>query len=414
MSIGGTLFALAALLCVAGLVIGLIWLIVSLIAKKRKKPPLLVCLCSVVLFFVFTGVGMTLFPTDDVKDNDAEIDNGTLHETEDLANSISSSGQEYNTKKYIIINDELLISINYDTETKEYYMTLGYLTDEPWRAAYAYILCGNLCNTYASIIDASWTVTCGDVSLTPFGGLDGEEIIDTSEWCANALMSENFDEEEYDLMTTEFGEAVTDFIQSNEGVVNTISNEDIENSFERESEQLPDYQETDSYFSHSGSGDDVVSSVITENISYAHIVHSGGGHFSVKGHHSGGYDLLVNTTDPYDGKTLIYPDEEYTFEVTAEGEWEIDLYRLGMSSVDSFSGDADYVTPMFLRTSDVYEITTNGSGHFAIKGWTDNGYDLLVNTMDENYSGKVMFDSDEQYAFFEITASRDWEIKPVN
>ena len=99
MDVGGTIFALAALLCVAGLVIGLIWLILSLIAKKRKKPPLLACLCSVVLFFVFTGVGMTLFPTDDVKDNDAEIDNGTLHETEDLANSISSSGQEYNTKK---------------------------------------------------------------------------------------------------------------------------------------------------------------------------------------------------------------------------------------------------------------------------------------------------------------------------
>lgn len=37
----------------------------------------------------------------------------------------------------------------------------------------------------------------------------------------------------------------------------------------------------------------------------------------------------------------------------------------------------------------------------------------LVSTTDENYSGKIMFKNDEQYAFFEITASRDWEIKPV-
>lgn len=167
-------------------------------------------------------------------------------------------------------------------------------------------------------------------------------------------------------------------------------------------------------YSYSGTGDDVVTGFTSDDeYCIAHIRHNGTGHFAVKGHYDDTYDLLVNTTDPYDGFTLIYPNKEYMFEVTAKEEWEIEIISMGTSSVDSFSGSGDFVTPIFVSTSNAYEIKTNGGGHFAIKGWTDNDYDLLVNTTDENYSGKIMFENKGEYAFFEITASREWEIKPV-
>lgn len=166
------------------------------------------------------------------------------------------------------------------------------------------------------------------------------------------------------------------------------------------------------YWSYQGNGDDVVTGFECDGLSFAHIIHSGSGHFAVKAHHDDTYDLLVNTVNPYDGKTLLSVSEN-TFEVTAKGAWSIEVYKMGTSSTDAFSGSGDYVTPIFQGTSNVYEIKSEGGGHFAVKGWTDRGYELLVNTVDENYSGKVMFKNNEEAAFFEITGERNWSIQPV-
>lgn len=175
---------------------------------------------------------------------------------------------------------------------------------------------------------------------------------------------------------------------------------------------LADFSYPSPYFSYQGNGDDVVTGFECDGLSFAHIIHSGSGHFAVKAHHDNTYDLLVNTVNPYDGKTLLSVSEN-TFEVTAKGDWSIDVYKMGTSSTDAFSGLGDYVTPIFQGTSNVYEIKSEGGGHFAVKGWTDRGYELLVNTVDENYSGKVMFKNNEGAAFFEITGERNWSIQPV-
>lgn len=168
------------------------------------------------------------------------------------------------------------------------------------------------------------------------------------------------------------------------------------------------------FFSYTGKGDDVVSAFTSpKKLSYAHIKHGGNGHFAVKAHHNDSYDLLVNTTNPYDGKTLIIPNKEYTFEVNARGDWSIDIYEIGNSLTDSFEGTGDFVTPFFYGTSETYEISSTGSGHFSVKGWTDKGYDLLVNTTDANYSGKVLLKGSSKGGFFEINSSREWSIKPV-
>jgi hypothetical protein len=178
-----------------------------------------------------------------------------------------------------------------------------------------------------------------------------------------------------------------------------------------EAKVLDDVEPT-KIFAYSGSGDDVVTGVSTEILSKFRFICKNTRHKSVKAHYGDDYDLLVNSTDSYDGYTLLLPDREYTFEVNASDKWEIEVYSFGTSSTDNFSGYGDDVTPLFLSSSNIYEITTEGKGHLAIRGYTDYGYDLLVNTTDP-YSGKVMFNSKDEYGFFEITSERKWTIKPV-
>ena len=182
---------------------------------------------------------------------------------------------------------------------------------------------------------------------------------------------------------------------------------------EASQEELQDFSYSEPYYSYSGNGDDVVTGILSQNFSYAHIVHNGEGAFSVKGHYDDTYDLLVDTTTSYDGLTLIYPNKEYMFEVSAEGDWMIELFTVGTSSNDAFSGSGDFVTPIFQGSSNVYEITSSGEGNFVIWGWTNSGRDLLVDTIDKDYSGKVVFKNND-LALFVIKSEREWSIKPVH
>lgn len=73
-----------------------------------------------------------------------------------------------------------------------------------------------------------------------------------------------------------------------------------------------------------GTGDDVIglaggtpdTAVITGNAASSH--------FAVKGYGGSGIDLLVNTTDPYEG-TVILDSETFIMEITAVGPWTISI-----------------------------------------------------------------------------------------
>ncbi len=185
---------------------------------------------------------------------------------------------------------------------------------------------------------------------------------------------------------------------------------------------LEDLQDTDPVFTYSGSEEDVISGVTTDAISYAHIVFNGDAYFSVRGLYDDTSDLLVSAAEPYDGITLLFPNKEYTFDVTliGQGDWTIEVYRLGTSSTDTFSGKGDFVTPIFKKTSNLYEVTVTSEKTIEeyseestyLRGWTDSGYELLVCTR-PNGEFELLFDSGEEYAFFEIKSEDEWEIKPV-
>ncbi len=179
---------------------------------------------------------------------------------------------------------------------------------------------------------------------------------------------------------------------------------------------LEDNLPTESFFSRSGSGDDIVTGLIVENYSYLKVTaNSANRHFAIKAHYDNTYDLLINTTSAYNGgSTLLYPNREYTLEITGTGDWIIEAFKLGTSSTDKFSAKGDYVSPIFICSSDVYVVDAPGGRHFAVKGHHDaGGYDLLVNTTD-NYSGKVMLKQKGEFCFFEVTGEREFTIAPSN
>lgn len=107
-------------------------------------------------------------------------------------------------------------------------------------------------------------------------------------------------------------------------------------------------KEEKAVWSYSGKGDDVVTGFKSDGYYYVlKVYHNNKGHFAIKGYYgekSYDYDLLINTTDPYiDGKTLLKPNREYTFEVTAKGDWKMDIYSLELSDTDSITAKGDYV-----------------------------------------------------------------------
>ncbi len=175
---------------------------------------------------------------------------------------------------------------------------------------------------------------------------------------------------------------------------------------------LVDQSYDEPFFTYSGTGDDVVSGLTTDDFSFLQVNHLGTGHFSIKAHYDDKYDLLVNTSEPYkNGCTLLKPNTEYTLEINAESAWDVAAYKLGTTASDSFSGYGDCVTPIFLATTNVYTITAEDAiGNFAVRGYkTDGTYDLLVNTID-SYSGRIMFKNTGNYSFFEVTSERAWTI----
>lgn len=236
--------------------------------------------------------------------------------------------------------------------------------------------------------------------------------------------SSGVSQEEYDKVVSERDTAIEErdsaIKERDELKAEILKNEDdSENSKENEKENetvdtLDDLNPTEPFFEYTGNGDDVVTGLTTETISVLKTTHDGDGHFSVKAHYEDTYDLLVNTTDPYiGGCTLLFPEREYTLEVSAKGEWNVQAFVIGTTSAFSFSGSGDFVTPMFVSSSDVYEITAEGDGHFSVRGYYEDGsYDLLVNTT-ESYSGKVMFKNKGKLSFFEITGERDFVITPA-
>lgn len=203
----------------------------------------------------------------------------------------------------------------------------------------------------------------------------------------------------------------------------SIVSDDETETIEQTQSNQPQQQETQKHEEYvpaetivfSGAGDDVIDIPLLD---YFYVFHISGNkdahHFSVKSYDSAGNynELLVNTTDPYDGVTYDMAQNAVLLEISAVGEWTIELVDAAtlkdVAAGSSISGSGDAV---FLvsggKTADI-KGNANAS-HFAVKSFSGYGdyLDLLVNTTDP-YEGKVMLKDAPRLIV--VTADGDWSI----
>jgi len=166
-----------------------------------------------------------------------------------------------------------------------------------------------------------------------------------------------------------------------------------------------------------GSGDGIVNVDTGGAALLAHIEgNASSGYFGVTTLDSNNQmlDLLVNTTDPYDGvRPLDFLDSQLTsrFEVQADGAWTITLYPFSYADMldvpGTFVGSGDYVFGITGQTPDLATISGNADGNYFGVYSYGSSLDLLVNTTDP-YDGTVLMDGDA--LVIEVQADGDWSI----
>lgn len=163
---------------------------------------------------------------------------------------------------------------------------------------------------------------------------------------------------------------------------------------------------------YTGSGDDVLEITPPEGIYVFHITgNAEGRHFSVISYDSNGNygELLVNTTEKYDGITIEPAQSAAMLEISASGAWTVELlsmYSLQTVTVGNTitgTGDSVFITYNPGKTA---KITGNAGGHyFGVHAYGATSTDLLVNTTDP-YEGTVMLKSNP--ILVAVTAVDDW------
>lgn len=167
---------------------------------------------------------------------------------------------------------------------------------------------------------------------------------------------------------------------------------------------------------YSGSGDSVLEIDEPDGMYVFQISgNESGNHFAVKSYDENGesLDLLVNTTSVYNGTTLGSTNGVKLLEISANGEWSIDLVSIynmpSISAGETYSGANDAVIQ--INTDGLTaEVSGNESErHFAVKAYDLNWnyIDLLVNTTDI-YSGTVMLTNSPNLLV--INADGPWSI----
>jgi hypothetical protein len=168
-----------------------------------------------------------------------------------------------------------------------------------------------------------------------------------------------------------------------------------------------------------GSGDSIVDTNNPFEVAIIHIKgNAAGRYFGVKNYGSDGQniDLLVNTTEPYDGvRPLDFELDKHTtrLEITAVGTWEVWIQPVTAARVlnvpGAIEGKGDDVIILSGATPDLAKIKGNSEGrYFGVIGYSGESSDLLVNTTDP-YEGTVMVSSG--VFVLEIQAIGNWSIE---
>lgn len=130
-------------------------------------------------------------------------------------------------------------------------------------------------------------------------------------------------------------------------------------------------------------------------------------------------DLLVNTTDPYDGRVPLnlFGDEIVRLQITASGPWTVEYipindYEHTYTKFQPLTGDGDdvWIFKPPLKVDTIKIVGNNSSGYFSVKLYGMKGSDLAVNTTDP-YNGIYLYSTSlGNLILIVITAEDTWNI----
>lgn len=218
-------------------------------------------------------------------------------------------------------------------------------------------------------------------------------------------------------LAEEVVEETTEEIVTTEETEPTIEEETEEKKEEKEEpQQIPEPEP----ITLKGTGDSIVD---IDKPDIAMVVYiqgnAGSRYFGVTSYDKDGnrIDLLVNTSEPYDGiRPIDFRKGEWTsrFEIKAIGDWTIEVLPIlpehirALSVPGTIEGKDDEVFVLTGDTPDLANITGNAEGRYFGVFTYNGGRDLLVNTS-EPYKGTVMLN---QKAFMiEVIAVGSWKIE---
>ena len=166
---------------------------------------------------------------------------------------------------------------------------------------------------------------------------------------------------------------------------------------------------------YTGTGDSVI---FLDDIPGGWVLYAEGNeasrHFCIKGYDDKdrSTELFVNTGDPYSGTTIDGNFATTQLEITATGDWRIEIRPLiGCDTITvgepyKSSGDAVLIVSGDAKTADIYGNASEA--YFGVHAIGATGSDLLVNTGDA-YSGTVKCKNNPQ--FIVVIASDEWGIR---
>ena len=166
---------------------------------------------------------------------------------------------------------------------------------------------------------------------------------------------------------------------------------------------------------YTGTGDSVI---FLDDIPSGWVLYAEGNaadrYFCIQGYDDNDHlsKLFVNTTEPYSGTTIDGNFATTQLEITATGEWRIEIRPLiGCDTITvgepyKSTGDAVLIVSGDAKTADIYGNAR--AAYFGVHAIGAGSADLLVNTTEE-YSGTVKCKNNPQ--FIVVSASDEWGIR---
>jgi len=168
----------------------------------------------------------------------------------------------------------------------------------------------------------------------------------------------------------------------------------------------------------SGRGNSVTNVIkIPADYTIANLKHDGRSNFYIwvyDGSHEL-ISLLVNTIGVYSGSSLLdvsRTNRDIILEVTADGNWTIEIVPFKAADTAAFSGSGDMVSGLFRApASGTWIFTHDGRRNFIVWVYTSSGMRLAANEIG-TYNGEKIINFGNDVAFWTVEADGNWTIRP--